>query len=388
MSQEQKKKEYKNFEEKALKQLEEQKFALDQAAIVAQTDAFGRILYVNEKFCEISGYSQEELLGKDHRIINSGFHPSEFFQNMWRTITSGQIWKGDICNLSKSGKIYWVSTTIVPFLGEDLKPRQFLAIRQDITGLKLAQQLISDQQAQLVASSKLSAIGEMAATITHEINNPLGVILGRCEMMKTLLNRENVDLVNLERLVETIDVTAKRIEKIVRSMKTLSHEGQEDPVEKTYVCSIIDGLADLFSEKFRAHGIQFTVNSYERSLFFECRSHEIMQVLVNLLNNSFDAIAAKDKKWIRFDVQQVGSDIEISVMDCGEGIAPQNIEKLFMPFFSTKKVQYGTGLGLSISRSLIKRHNGKLEYDHQSPFTRFVISLPVFSSSSGKKEKT
>jgi PAS domain S-box-containing protein len=363
--------------ESILRLLEEQKFALDQSAIVAQTDAFGAINYINEKFCEISGYSSEELIGKNHRIINSGTHSSDFFVEMWKSISSGKIWKGDVCNRAKNGSLYWVSTTIVPFLDEQGKPRQYLAIRQDITALKQAQQVIAEQQAQLVANSKLSAIGEMAATITHEINNPLGVILGRCEMMKTLLNRGEVDLTNMERLIDTIDITAKRIEKIVKSMKTLSHEGQSDPTEKTLVCTILDGLVDLFSEKFRTHGIQLTVSAYDRSLSFDCRSHEILQVLVNLLNNSFDAISAKEKKWIRIDVHRKGPEIEISVMDCGDGIPPNILEKLFMPFFSTKKVQYGTGLGLSISRSLMQRHQGKLEYDSSSPFTRFVISLPI-----------
>lgn len=363
--------------EAILKQLEGQKFALDQAAIVAQTDAFGTINYINQKFCEISGYSKEELIGKNHSILNSGTHLPEFFKDMWQTISSGKTWRGDICNRAKNGNLYWVGTTIVPFFDEKNKPFQYLAIRQDITDLKLAQQLIADQQAQLVASSKLSAIGEMAATITHEINNPLGVILGRCEMMKTLISNGQVDLNNLERLVDTIDVTAKRIEKIVKSMKTLSHEGEEEAPESTLVSDIVDGLVDLFSEKFRTHGIQLTVSAYDRSLFLECRSHEILQVLVNLLNNSFDAIFTKEKKWIRIDILKLGSEIEISVMDCGGGIPAAVAEKLFMPFFSTKKVQYGTGLGLSISRTLMQRHQGQLEYDQQSPFTRFVVSLPI-----------
>lgn len=371
---------YQKSPETILKQLEEQKFALDQSAIVAQTDSKGTISYVNEMFCEISGYSQEELIGKNHRIINSGTHSKSFFENMWKTISSGQVWKGEVCNRAKSGKLYWVSTTIVPFFDEQGYPHQYLAIRQDITALKEAQQIILDQQAQMIANSKLSAIGEMAATITHEINNPLGVILGRCEMIKSLLARESVDLTNLNRLVDTIDVTAKRIEKIVKSMKTLSHEGQDDPAVKTSVQSIINDLEDLFFEKFQNHGIQFIVNKYDTSLSFDCRSHEIMQVLVNLLNNSFDAISTKEKKWLRIDIKKNGPDVEISVMDSGAGIAPEIIEKLFMPFFSTKRVQYGTGLGLSISRNLIQRHQGQLEYDSQSPFTRFVVTIPITQS--------
>ncbi len=363
--------------EAILKRLEEQKFALDQSAIVAQTDANGTINYVNQKFCEISGYSQEELIGQNHRIINSRTHLPDFFKDMWRTISAGKIWRGDVCNRSKSGKLYWVSTTVVPFTNSDGSPHQYLAIRQDITDLKEAQNVILDQQAQLIANSKLSAIGEMAAAITHEINNPLGVILGRCEMMKSIISRGDVDMVNLNRLLDTIDVTAKRIEKIVKSMKTLAHEGKEDPVYKTWASTIISDLVDLFSEKFQSHGIQLTVNDFDQNIAFECRSHEIMQVLVNLLNNAYDAISNNEKKWIRIDVQKKINEIEISVMDSGLGIAPEIIERLFMPFFSTKRVQYGTGLGLSISRNLIQRHQGSLEYDSRSPFTRFIITLPV-----------
>ncbi len=363
--------------ESIVKRLEEQKFALDQSAIVAQTDANGTITYVNQKFCEISGYNQQELIGKNHRIINSSTHSPEFFKDMWKAISAGKIWRGDICNRAKSEKLYWVATTIVPFMDSNGKPHQYLAIRQDITDLKEAQKVILDQQAQLIANSKLSAIGEIAAAITHEINNPLGVILGRCEMIKSLISRGEVDPANMHRLVDTIDITAQRIEKIVKSMKTLAHEGTDDPTYKTEVSTIISGLVDLFSEKFQSHGIQLTINDFDQAISFECRSHEIMQVLVNLLNNSFDAISNSEKKWIRIDVQKKSNDIEVSVMDSGSGISPNTIERLFMPFFSTKRVQYGTGLGLSISRNLIQRHHGFLDYDSNSPFTRFIITLPT-----------
>ncbi len=373
--------ETRRLNEEILRRLEDQKFALDQSAIVAQTDAKGTITYINEKFCEISEYSQGELIGQNHRIINSGIHTKEFFAQLWKTISNGQVWRGEICNRAKSGKLYWVATTIVPFLDAGGKPHQYLAIRQDITQLKEAQHLIDEQQAQLIASSKLSAIGEMAAAITHEINNPLGVILGRCEMIKTLMDRGNVDMENLSRLVDTIDITGKRIERIVKSMKTLSHQGDEDPFIKTPVKSILQDLFDLLTTRFRNQGIQLTVNDFDPALTIECRSHEITQVLVNLLNNSFDAISELDKKWVRLEIHSRPSYLELSVTDSGSGISEAALAKLFMPFFSTKKVQYGTGLGLSISRSLIQRHRGKLEYDSFSPNTRFVITLPVVQPS-------
>src|SRR4051812_30400551 len=150
-----------------VQQLTDFKRALDHAAILATTDVSGRISYVNDKFCQISGYSREELLGQDHRIINSGYHPNEFIRDLWTTIASGKVWRGELRNKAKNGSIYWVDTTIVPFLDDRGKPFQYTAIRYEITERKQAEEQVRQQASLLDQASDAILVCDLEHCITY-----------------------------------------------------------------------------------------------------------------------------------------------------------------------------------------------------------------------------
>jgi C4-dicarboxylate-specific signal transduction histidine kinase len=246
--------------------------------------------------------------------------------------------------------------------------------------LTSAREQLTEQQKNIVRTSKMSALGEMASGIAHEINNPVAIILTRAEQLEEILAEKQFDPALLQELTSTIRRTADRIGKIVKGLKSFAREGAEDPFENVGITGVIQDTLELCGDRFKAQGVELRVGAVPADIEISCRPIQISQVVLNLLNNAYDAVESAPTQWVALSVLEVDSMIEISVSDSGGPIPAEVREKIMQPFFTTKVVGKGTGLGLSISKGLVESHGGELFLDEKSPMTRFVVRLPRFNS--------
>ncbi len=355
-------------------ELKMHKYALDEHSIVAITDPSGRITYANERFCEISKYRPEELIGQDHRILNSGHHPKAFFQDLWRTITRGDVFRGEILNQAKDRSLYWVDTTIVPFKDESGKITQFVAIRTDITEKKRMNE-------RLVLSAKFAALGELSANIAHEVNNPIGIISGKASLLlsrhaDTLPEKVRDDLQKIvHQCTRLAELTRRLLDYCRPSVAKKSLVDVRLPIERAI---------ELVSHRASTRGVEIEVRLPDEPLAVRANANELEQVFLNLFLNASDAMP--DGGSLRITASEAPEEalpVRIDVIDTGKGVAPEDRQRIFDPFFSTKSDRGGTGLGLSISYSIVRSHEGSIEIvDAPQGGACFVLKFPAFAEGS------
>lgn len=215
----------------------------------------------------------------------------------------------------------------------------------------------------------------MAGGIAHEINTPLATIYLLSEQICELAGDNPPELEQIKSVANKIEATAKRIAKIVHALRTFSRQSDKEPLSRVPFEAIVNDTLAMCGEKFRSHGV-FVKLEVDPALQLSCRPVQIEQVLLNLLNNAFDAITGTKDAWITVACQRQNDQVIITVTDSGKGISEGIAARLMEPFFTTKDIGKGTGLGLSISKGIIESHGGTIELDTSHPHTRFIIKLP------------
>ncbi len=246
---------------------------------------------------------------------------------------------------------------------------------------------LTGSQAVLVTINKMSALGEMAAGVAHEINNPLAVIRTVSEQVAELVDDTAPDVNEIKRMTSTIVETANRIAKIIQGFRSFSRDGTHDPMVRCEARQIVTDTIVLCSSRFKQQAIDLIIDEISPTLMVDCRPSEISQILLNLLNNAYDAIEKLDSRWVKVNVVEHEKTVEFRVTDSGAGIARDVVTKLFQPFFTTKEPGKGTGLGLGISRRIAEGHFGELFVDEASAHTCFVLRLPNSSDAASSTKE-
>jgi PAS domain S-box-containing protein len=328
------------------------------------TDAKGSIIYVNPAFESVSGYTKDELIGKNPNILNSGKHSSDFWKNIWVQILNGKEWVGQVQNRRKDGEVFYTELVISPIIDDYDKVVGFLGAHRDITEQKLLEE-------QLVRSQKMETFGTLAAGIAHEVGNPLTSI----SSIVQVIQRTSKDQFAQEKL-ELVKNQINRIAKIIRELVDFSRPSAYE-VKMSNVNAIIHDAMNIVQYGKKVHDLTIELSLEEPLPLVPVVPDQLVQVFLNILMNAVDACANR-LGHISIVSRYLGNMIEVIITDDGAGIAEVDRGKIFDPFFTTKEVGKGTGLGLWVSLGIMKNLGGDIRVESQpGTGSTFIVELPL-----------
>jgi len=361
-------------------QFEEIYSVINNHSMVEVTDIEGNIIFANKKFCDISQYSEQELIGQNHRIIKSGFHSKELYKDLSSTITSGKTWYGELKNKAKDGSYFWNKQTIMPRFDNKKTICGYISIGTDITTEKeLSEKLtqiedslvqqnknlqekIKRKSDEIIKKEKLSMLGTMASRLAHDLKNPLTVVKAYSDILsKQLEDKMNYEMkMKVSKLKSSIADMSNIIEDVLDFSRTVELDLQKNSIFKI----LMTALENVDKPK------QINVNINFSDIQIICDSKKIEAVFSNLLSNSIQALEEIGEINVRITEEK--NHVLITVEDTGPGILEDDMPRIFEPLFTTK--QKGTGLGLSICKNIINLHGGDIIVKNTP--TTFIVTIP------------
>jgi PAS domain S-box-containing protein len=348
---------------------------LSEYVIYSKTDLRGIITEVSDAFCAISQYSREELLGQPHNIIRHPNMSKNTFKQMWETIKKGNVWEGEVENLSKHNTSYWVHASISPEYDESGNIKGYIAIRYDIT----ANKNIEKQNIQLMQSEKMASLGEMIGNIAHQWRQPLSAITSTAS---SIMLETEIGILDTNELPDKMKNIVDKSQFLSTTINTFRDFIKNDKEYKSII------IQDEIKEALEI--IKFTLSdlnielidniNYDDKIQLTVVTGELPQVIINIINNAKDILIEKaiEKPWIKLSMDKIDETIIVSIEDNGGGIPKHIMSKIFEPYFTTKHQSQGTGLGLHMSYKIINDSlQGNLYAKNTNNGAMFVIELSL-----------
>lgn len=364
------------------------------------TDPEGNIEYVNPTFTKMTGYSRKEIIGQNIRIMRSGELSSETYRNLWQTILSGQIWNGELHSRKKSGEMFWEHVKISPVFDPKGAITRYMAIYDDITDLKIAEEEKKVLQAKLIQTDKMASLGLLSAGIAHEINNPNNYIGINAELL-TKTWQSAVPLLDeyytehgdfnlgifrysethaiIPQLFSDLVAGSQRIGNIIKKMKNFTRQNIEGYYLQVDINSVVMDALSILNHEIKNYCNNIELEAGKDLPTVLCDAQQISQVLINLIMNSLQSLPDKNHGLkISTKLNDAGDRVCIVVKDQGRGMTPEVLEQITEPFFTTKAARGGTGLGLYVSMNILKQNSGSLSFASEpGKGTIATICLPV-----------
>ncbi len=356
------------------KKLKELLNVYDNNVIFSKTDLKGYITYVSKAFCEISGYTKEELIGKPHNIIRHPDMKKTVFKELWTTIQSGKVWENEVKNLKKDGGYYWVYSRVEPVYSQENQIIEYISTRTDIT----AKKKYEEHQLKMLNQTRMTALGEMLSNIAHQWRQPLSIITSVASSVSLKQELKMLKEVDLEKEMSSIMDSANYLSNIIESFRNFIRNDKE--FKAVSIKKSVDDVLQILDTTIKSNHINIINNIEKNDIVIGMISGELEQVLINIINNANEIFIERNiqDKNIILDLKVEKETITITLEDNAGGIPDDVINKIFDAYFTTKHKSQGTGLGLYMSYRIVTESlKGNLFVKNTDKGAKFFIEIPI-----------